>query len=107
MGSMGWSSLPRELQLCVARSLDSPRDVLAFATSAKSFRSLADCDEVWKRLCTAKFGVAPDADPEPPSWRELYIFNHEVLYRCVLRNTVNVLRDLRIRPGSGLLVQMP
>lgn len=47
-----------------------------------SFYSVAARDErLWRRLCEDTFAVPLGCNP--PSWRQLYAFNHQLLRMCL------------------------
>eukprot|EP00192_Tetraselmis_astigmatica_P018017 CAMPEP_0117657416 /NCGR_PEP_ID=MMETSP0804-20121206/5319_1 /TAXON_ID=1074897 /ORGANISM="Tetraselmis astigmatica, Strain CCMP880" /LENGTH=127 /DNA_ID=CAMNT_0005463869 /DNA_START=82 /DNA_END=465 /DNA_ORIENTATION=+ len=99
-----WPQLPWEIQLWIGQSIESPRDLLALGATCKAFRSLGQCELLWKALCVSKFAADPASNP--PSWKKLYRYNHELLYNYLLRSSSNIVQSFHFQPGRAIQIQM-
>eukprot|EP00803_Ostreobium_quekettii_P008391 evm.model.scf_2260.1 EVM.evm.TU.scf_2260.1 scf_2260:4019-6391(+) len=93
--SVALDGLPDDALHTVASKLCSARDLCTFEIVSKKCRRAGYDDGLWKGLCRSKFFV-PEAS-RPPSWRELYKFNHKVLYDAICGDIL-----LPKRPGKRL-----
>lgn len=81
----GWHELPLEVLLHIAAHMTTAKELCMFARISYA-ASIAARDEVlWKRLCEDTFSVPRDCTP--PSWRQLYAFNHQLLRMCLGQHT--------------------
>lgn len=105
----GWESLPLEVLCTIASHLTTAKELCLFGRISHASRykvNIVHCDDaccndiaqrasipdthhsvaarderLWKHLCISTFAVPENSTP--PSWKELYAFNHEVLRMCL------------------------
>lgn len=73
--------LPVEVLLHIAGHLATAKELCTFARISYTASIAARDELLWKRLCESTFAVPRDC--APPSWRQLYAFNHHVLRLCL------------------------
>jgi len=98
----GLDSLPEALLLLIASRLDSAKDLCNLEAVNKFCRSVGSDNAIWKQLCCDKFGAPHSADP--PSWKELYRFNHQYLYGVIFSRRFG--RLLNLPNGLQLFINM-
>lgn len=85
------------------------QDLLQLSRTSKSWRRAAREDALWRTLCRKKFGTCIPADAEPPSWQELYKFNHRLLMGILaMERPKRELPSLALQlaaPGQPILLQ--
>ncbi|GIL53363.1 hypothetical protein Vafri_8983 [Volvox africanus] len=86
------------LQLIVSR-LMTAQDLCVLQCVSKRCRDAAGADELWKRLCMSRFAVPESCSP--PSWKQLYRFNYEFLYKILLSRSAEQLSSGFPRIGTG------
>eukprot|EP00891_Asterochloris_glomerata_P002095 jgi/Astpho2/2095/Aster-x1037 len=77
-----WSHLPLDLMHRIAGSLDTAKDLCNFERVSRACWVVASDEQLWRRLCWRDFSV-PRSIP-CHSWRDLYRFNHSVLYDLLM-----------------------
>jgi hypothetical protein len=98
--------LPVHCVHLIASNLDDARDLLRLQSLCSASRYAANDDLLWKDLCMSKFSVPEDSNP--PSWKELYKFNHEFLHKVVLSCATDRLMQTRLGGLSrGMAFQIP
>ncbi|GFH31931.1 uncharacterized protein HaLaN_31065, partial [Haematococcus lacustris] len=65
-----------------------------FEQVSRASRHAASDDLLWRALLLERFGWRPLE--APPSWRQLYRFQHELFSRVVLQRTSEVLMHMRM-----------
>mmetsp|Transcript_13187 Transcript_13187/g.48077 ORF Transcript_13187/g.48077 Transcript_13187/m.48077 type:complete len:187 (-) Transcript_13187:72-632(-) len=95
-------SLPFECLQTIASHLSKDceaRDLCALACTTKTMRQFADDESHWRTLCCRKFGLEGTESPE--SWKKLYQFNHDILYRVLLDPNLQDILDQAYPRLSG------
>lgn len=58
------------------------QDLLRFGQVSWRCKLASEDDDLWRRLLLERFGFHPEENP--PSWRQLYRFHHELFLAVVL-----------------------
>jgi hypothetical protein len=77
-----FQSLPLQVLHCIAAKIQTAKDLINYERVSRATWLAAADDMHWKRLCYQRFSVPRMT--KCLSWRELYKFNHEILYNLLL-----------------------
>lgn len=98
-----WNQLPLDLLLHAAQSLGA-QDLCCLASVNRACRDVAGAQHLWKRCFCEKFGAPGHNDPEPSCWKELYRYNHEILYHVLMYRRPEKLLNLG---GGVIFINLP
>ncbi|PNH03122.1 hypothetical protein TSOC_010829 [Tetrabaena socialis] len=74
--------VPQDVLLLIAARVVTAQELCVLQRVSKRCRQAACSDALWKRLCMSRFAVPGSCSP--PSWQQLYKFNHTFLYQVLL-----------------------
>ncbi|KAK9814596.1 hypothetical protein WJX72_008413 [[Myrmecia] bisecta] len=97
-----WEHLPLDILHNIATHLHTAKELVRFEQICKSSRAAAQDDNLWRKLCCTKFNTPPHSTEKNGSmpWKELYRYNHRVLYDVLMFRRPEKLVHL----GNGVIL---
>ncbi|KAI8467924.1 MAG: hypothetical protein J3K34DRAFT_460113 [Monoraphidium minutum] len=100
-----WEAAPDELLHHIAGRLGDGAALARLRRVSKRCRRVVDAGEdLWRDLCVARFNASPHTAP-PSSWRELYSFNHTLLYELFKKQLAEAMLA-RLRRAAGAPIRL-
>lgn len=103
-----WDNLPCDIlnQISSFVARDGAHGLCVLQRVSRRCRAAASNEDLWRQLCIRHFAV-PEAC-SPPSWQQLYRFNHHFLYKILLSSSGERLSGYRVgampRMGAPIFV---
>eukprot|EP01025_Chloroclados_australasicus_P020351 TRINITY_DN21462_c1_g1_i1.p4 TRINITY_DN21462_c1_g1~~TRINITY_DN21462_c1_g1_i1.p4 ORF type:complete len:110 (+),score=7.93 TRINITY_DN21462_c1_g1_i1:141-470(+) len=101
-----FDKLPFEVLINIAKFFDNAKDLASFGSLNQKCRQACEDHTVWRQLTMDKFHGIISFAGENCDWKELYRFNHYVLYDVLYRQQQQQIYQMDLSRGP-LTLNLP